>query len=272
MKRQIFVLLPAVLLGCFVVYQPANAQDRRNGGTVCLMSTVGQQFELKKVGITVFGNDEKSISIADWNIDEKVLVKVKNLLGDRYTVNRIDFSGETMNEAFDETFGVFRDLPAHRRKVLGKQLDAASCTYLLTVTPGSSSFGSGNQFVRGLGVVDAEGLIGDRRHVYALSYLQVFDTRTMERLDWSSGRSGEDLLFATIKGPHKEIEGNIEETPAEAFAALPETRETVWAFLDRSLEANVPGLFKLETLEANTKAASRTTSRPASPLDGWPRN
>lgn len=273
MKRQVSGLVSAVLLGCFVVFQPANAQERKNGGTVCLMSSVGQKFELKKVGIMVFGNEQKTIPIADWKIDEKVYLKVKSLLGDRYTVKRIEISAETLQEAFDETLGIFRDLPVHRRKILGDQLDSASCGYLLTITPGASQFNSTNQFVRGLGVVDGQGIISTYRHVYALSQLQVFEAKTMERLDHSRGGSDEPTLFATIKGPHKEIEGNVEAIPAEAIAADPETRKTVLAFLERSLELSVPGLFELKTLEAKAKMASREKPRSVSPIsDGWPRN
>jgi hypothetical protein len=272
MKRHVSGLVSAVLLGCFVVFQPANAQERKNGGTICLMSSVGQKFELKKIGIMVFGNEQKMIPITDWKIDEKVYLKVKSLLGDRYTVKRIDISAETLKEAFDETFGVFRDLTAHRRQILGDQVASANCTYLLTIMPGGSNFSSTNQFIQGLGVVDAESIVGDYRRVYALSHLQVFDAKTMERLDRTRGGSDEDTLFATIKGPHKEIEGDAE-IPAEVFAADPETRKMVWAFLERSLELSVPGLFELKTLEAKAKTASREKPRSVSPVsDGWPRN
>jgi hypothetical protein len=273
MKRQVSGLFTAVLLGCFVVSQPAEAQERKNGGTVCLMSSVGQEFELKKVGIMVFGNEHKTIPIADWKIDEQVYLKVKSLLGENYAIKRMEISAEALREAFDETLGIFRDLPVHRRKILGDQLDSANCGYLLTITPGSSQFNSTNQFVRGLGVVDGQGLVGTYRHVYALTQLQVFEARTMQRLDQARGGSDEPLLFATIKGPHKEIDGNVEEIPAETFAADPETRKMVLAFLDRSLELSLPGLFKLGTLEAKAKTASREKTRPvSSPLEGWPRN
>lgn len=272
MKRQVSELLFAILLGCFAVFQPANAQQRKHGGTVCLMSSVGQTFELKKIGIMVFGNDYKTIPISDWKIDKKVYLKVKGILGDKFTVKTINFSAETLKAAFDETFGAFRDLTAQRREVLGDQVNSANCTYLLTITPGGSQFGSSNQYVQGLGVVDADSVLGASRRLYALSYLQVFDAKTMERLDRTSGGTDEDTLFATIKGPHKDIEAGAE-IPAETFAADPETRKTVWAFLERSLELSVPGLFELETLESKAKTASKQKSGYVSPAsEGWPRN
>jgi len=271
MKRYVSGLLSTLLLGCLVIFQPAKAQTQKNGATVCLMSSVGQKFELKKIGIMVFGNDERVIPIADWKIDEKVYQKIKTILGSRFTVKKIDIPAETLKNAFDETFGVFRDLRAHRREVLGNLVDSAKCTYLLTITPGGSKYGSSNQFVRGVGVVDAEGLVSDSRRLYALSYLQFFDARTMERIDRTPGGTDEDTLFSTIKGPYKDIEAGAE-PPAEAFAADPETRKIVWAFLEHSLELSVPGLFKLETLESKTKKASEQKSRWVSPAsDSWPR-
>jgi hypothetical protein len=271
MKRYVSQLVATILLGCFVVFQPATSLERTNGGTVCLMSSVGKKFELKKVGIMVFGNEHKMISIADWNIDEKVYQKVKSLLGKRYALKKIEFSEETMEAAFDETFGAFRDLAAQRRKVLGDQVNSAKCTYLLTITPGGSKFGTSNQFVQGLGVVDADRLLGTSRQLYALSSLQVFDAKTMKRLDWARGGTDEDTLFAPIKGPYKDIEAGAE-IPPEAFAANPETRKVVWAFLERSLELSVPGLFELEALEAKAKTASAQKKPQVSPSsEGWPR-
>lgn len=271
MKRYVSQLVATILLGCLVVFQTVAAQERKNGGTVCLMSSVGKKFELKKVGIMVFGNEHKMISIADWEIDEKVILKVKSLLGKRYAIKRIEFSEETLKAAFDETFGAFRDLAAQRREVLGDQVNSAKCTYLLTITPGGSKFGTSNQYVQGLGVVDAESILGDSRRLYALSYLQVFDAKTMKRLDWARGGTDEDTLFATIKGPFKDIEAGAE-IPGEAFAADPETRKIVWAFLERSLELSMPGLFDLETLESKAKTASAQKKRQVSPSsEGWPR-
>jgi hypothetical protein len=272
MKRCVSGLLSTIVLGCFVIIQPANAQDRKKGGTVCVTSSVGQQFELKKVGIMVFGNENKAISIADWKIDDKVHAKVKGLLGSKFAIKRIEFSQETLKEAFDETLGIFRDLAEQRRKVLGDKVASANCTYLLTILPGASQFGSGNQYVQGLGVVDAESILGASRRLYALSHLAVFDAKTMERLDRSRGETDQDTLFAPIKGPYKDIEAGAE-IPMEAFAADPETRKTVWAFLERSLELTVPGLFELETLQSKAKTLSAQKNRPVhSVSEDWPRN
>lgn len=243
MKRHVSGLLSIVLLGFLVVSQPANAQGQKNGGTVCLMSSVGKKFELRKVGITVFGNEQKYISIADWKIDEQVYQKVKSLLGKRFSVKKIEFSEKVLEAAFDGTFGAFRDLAAQRRKVLGKKVTSTKCTLLLTILPGSSQFNSTNQYVSGLGLVDTDSIFGGSRLVYALSYLELFNARTMESLGRTSGQIKEGIqLFTPIKGPYVEVKAGPK-MPPKAFATNPQTRKVVWTFLDRSLDKSVPGLF-----------------------------
>ena len=55
------------------------------------MSAVGDKFTVRKIGITVFGNDEKEFSIAPWGIDQFVVNKVRSVLARRFEVRPVAY-------------------------------------------------------------------------------------------------------------------------------------------------------------------------------------
>src|SRR5437868_4141202 len=53
------------------------ASPATSGPCVGVMSTIGEGFGVKKIGITVFGNEFKEISADGWGLDELVLARIR---------------------------------------------------------------------------------------------------------------------------------------------------------------------------------------------------
>jgi hypothetical protein len=58
---------------------------------VAVMSAVGDTFTVRKIGITVFGNDEKEFPIDAWGIDQFVVNKVRSVLARRFEVRPVAY-------------------------------------------------------------------------------------------------------------------------------------------------------------------------------------
>ena len=78
--------------GCTLgVVSPEALKTIEKAKTVGVISAVGHKFALKKVGITVFGNELNEVAIDSWGVDDAVANKVSAVLGRRFAVKRISY-------------------------------------------------------------------------------------------------------------------------------------------------------------------------------------
>jgi hypothetical protein len=90
-------------------------------------------------------------------------------------------------------------------------------------------------------------LFGYTRQVHALTFLYVYDGKTMETLQYHRGETDEDTLFKGIHGPSQELDAKLHST-LQAVADDPKTRDLIWKQVERSLELTLPGLFDVKEL------------------------
>src|SRR6266545_2488431 len=87
-RRALFFCLACVFSA--VSTNPASAafETVRRVGVI---SALGDTFAVQKVGITVFGNDQKEFAIDSWKIDDFVIGKVRAALGKRFDVRPVTY-------------------------------------------------------------------------------------------------------------------------------------------------------------------------------------
>jgi hypothetical protein len=195
MYRGVLVALLLVVGGCAgglgapsVEASKTIAQAR----TVGVISAVGHKFALQKMGITVFGNELNEVPIS-WGIDDAVAGKVSALLSGRYAVRRISPpAGLDADNAQD----IVRKIAASQKHDL-----------YVVVARSSAPFGSSNQIVTGLGMIEAGGIINpDNVTLFAVTTVLVYDGRTFERLGWQ--RTGVEgiSIGKTINAPTRSLD------------------------------------------------------------------
>jgi hypothetical protein len=195
MYRGVLVALLLVVGGCAgglgapsVEASKTIAQAR----TVGVISAVGHKFALQKMGITVFGNELNEVPIS-WGIDDAVAGKVSALLSGRYAVRRISPpAGLDADNAQD----IVRKIAASQKHDL-----------YVVVARSSAPFGSSNQIVTGLGMIEAGGIIyPDNVTLFAVTTVLVYDGRTFERLGWQ--RTGVEgiSIGKTINAPTRSLD------------------------------------------------------------------
>jgi hypothetical protein len=220
--------------------------------TICLITEATQRFNLQKIGLTVFANEFKSLPIESWKLEDKIYGKTKALLGKDFAIKNIPATYEAF-QPLREPGGLFRDTEGERKAIVQKIASGSSCDFVLVVMGNTSQFGSSNQYVGGLGVVETgTDVFGYTRQVHALTFFYVYDGKTFQVLRYQRGESEESTLFKTIHGPSVEINGE-QHASMQALADDPKTRDIVWRLLEKSLELTVPQLFDLKELKAAAK-------------------
>ncbi len=158
--------------------------------TVGVISAVGHKFALQKMGITVFGNELNEVAINSWGIDDAVANKISALLSKRYAVRRISHASG--------------DLDAGAPDVIRKIAASQKHDLYVVVIRSAAPFGSSNQTVTGLGMIEAGGPINpDNVTLFAVTTVLVYDGRTFEQLGWQ--RTGVERgisMGKTINAPY----------------------------------------------------------------------
>ncbi|MGB0086623.1 MAG: hypothetical protein WBP94_14790 [Rhodomicrobiaceae bacterium] len=221
-----------------------SAPAKREAGvkTIGLISIVGETFTVKKIGIMVFGNEEKNFPIANWKIDDRVAATVTRILKKNFKTKRITIPAGAF-ETFTKGNFIFKSFEAELAKFVARYTAGQNCDYYLLVSPGYSQISNTNQGIYGLGVVRWDHIFNPGEHVHALTVLTVYDSHmTQMRSEFSS--IGQEGFLAGMRGPHRELKAG-ERLPADANAVVrdPRTQQITWELLDKSLVMTVPKLF-----------------------------
>jgi hypothetical protein len=230
---QALPLLPGILLlaaGCAgtIVGVPTDLQTVKSVGVI---SAFADRFQLRKVGVTVFGNDESEFPVDSWGIDDVMAGKVRTLLGQRFDVRPVTYRRAAFAKPNRGGIGAMV-----REGVTPAAVDA-----YVVVTHGGSRLGATNQSVSGLGMLEASGglLYSNRHFVYALYAVSIIDAREFSSKAFTvslmPGEALVDPLRSTvIRGPHRQVDQSWWPTSPTA-ASNQRLKGAVLELIDQSL-------------------------------------
>ena len=205
--------------------------------TVGVVSAIGHKFALQKVGITVLGNELNEVRTNSWGIDAAAVTKVSALLSTRYTVKRISLPPHELDEKLEDAI----------RKMAATQ----KCDIYVVIARAGVPFGSTNQVVSGLGMVEGGGAINpDNVHLFAITTVHVYDGRTFERLGWqrTEFQIGASLVGRVINGPYRTLDRTW--WPATPQAAHNDKlKSATRALVEQSLAKTIPEVMGAKTAE-----------------------
>ena len=269
------IIVAVLLLSSAMAATGAEAKEKKPAPaaaakkTVCVISEATQRFQLKKIGLMVFANEDNTIRITDWKLDERLYAKTKALLGKNFNVKPIPASYEVFQPMHEEGGGLFRDREGEMKAMVEKTVAGSNCDFVLVVMCGGSQFSSSNQFLTGLGVLETgTEAFGHNREIYALTYLSVFDGKSLAPLKGEQGGSDKPLFFEAIRGPSKPVDVKVYPS-LQSVADDPKTRDVVWSLMERSLDLTLPQLFEVKSLETAAKESADTAAGRAKKKDDW---
>jgi hypothetical protein len=207
---------------------PADLQEVRSVGVI---SAFSERFQLKKVGMTVFGNEESEFPVAAWGIDDLTVSKVRTLLGRRFEIRPVTYRRSAF--ASPRPGGV---AAMTREAVTPVAVDA-----YVVVTYGGSRVGASNQSVSGLGMLEASGgaFSSNRLFLYALYSVSIIDAREFKQksitIALMPGEALVDPLRSTaLRGPHKQVDESWWPTARDA-ASNQRLKGAIVELIDQSL-------------------------------------
>ncbi len=213
----------------------------------------------------VFGNEYTERQIPEWKFDDSVRAIVEKALSSQFDIKQIAIPVK-LRGSFDQLRGsLLTDGREENAPILSKLLGDKTCKYFLLVAAAGSQFGSSNQAVGGLGVVEAESLFGNTRYVHAVAQARIFDGKTYAFLDWKNLRTGQNIFTDSIQGPHQEIDAKAHPS-LQAVADDPKTREILLSLLDESLKETLPAMLAVDKPDALTGSLSKQQGKKG---DDW---
>lgn len=213
--------------------------------TIGVVAAIGTPFMVKKLGLMVFGNENADVPIESWGLDDLVVARVRAAARAGAGVRRITPSQELLNSISAPLGGIF-GTPDKLVDAVRQSAGQSSCERYVVVTKSFSRYGSSNQSLSGVGILQTEDL-RNSTFLFALTYIRVFDGRTFAVL--KEGRAlGDDeslvtrVLVDNMIGPHRRVEKEAYPRPASESVYDQTLRDGVRALLSASLDRTLPDL------------------------------
>jgi hypothetical protein len=126
---------------------------------------------------------------------------------------------------------------------------STKCDHYAVVVKGSSNFGTTNQSIYGLGIVEATSILGASDYVHALFIIRVYDGQTFAMLGQRGAHIEEwnllsDLKGPGIKGPYRAVDNSW--WPGSDAAQSAKLRDSIRSLVERALDVTMPQVLRVE--------------------------
>jgi hypothetical protein len=214
-----------------------SATPSPSGPYIGVIPLIGDRFAVKKIGITVFGNEYKEIPIDNWGLDDLVVERVRAAVGPGIVVRRIAHAKGTF-DSYNPGFGLFHNNDGKSAAMVQQVAGQMQCGRYVVVTR-AASLVTGNQGINGVGVVNVGGPLLNKSFVHALVHVNIHDGRSFAVLKREAGSiSGNDSRI----GPSTRKLDDFMWPDSPEAANTPAMRGTTRALLAEVLDKRLPAL------------------------------
>jgi hypothetical protein len=214
-----------------------------NGKCIGVLSTIGDTINLQKIGITVFGNDLNKVPIDSWQIDSLVVKKISAYLSKSWSVRPISHPKDAF-ATLEQDHGLFYDRDAELTEIIRRVTSPTKCDHYVVVLKGSSGYGTTNQSLYGLGVLEVGAPIMITDMLFALYVIRVYDGQTFALLGQQRATLDENH-FSSIHGPFRQIYTNFTfPQPGEVPGAA--VRDGLRSLVEKSLDVTMPQVLRVQ--------------------------
>jgi hypothetical protein len=165
-----------------------------SGPCIGVIPLIGDHFAVRKIGITIFGNESNQIPIDNWGLDDLVVERVRAAAGPGVAVHRIAHAKGAF-DSYRPGIPLFGDTDEKSAALVEQVAAQAHCERYVVVTRAISRY-IGNQDISGVGIVNSGGPLLSRTAVFAVVWIIVHDGRSFQVLKREVGStSGSNFLF-----------------------------------------------------------------------------
>jgi hypothetical protein len=150
---------------------------------VGVISTIGDKFSVKHIGLTVFGNELTDAPIESWGLDDLVVARTRAAAGGR-SIKRIVYAKGAFDPYYHPPRELFRDASHDLVDVVRRVTANANCERYLVVTRFTGQVPGTNQGAEGVGVLTnwSSGAFKNAT-LFAFVRMVVFDGKTFAIYD-----------------------------------------------------------------------------------------
>jgi hypothetical protein len=141
----------------------------------------------------VFGNELNYVPIDFWQIDNLVVGKISTFLSKSWSVQRIDYPKGAFS-SLAEQHPLFFDYDEELRRIVRGLTSSTKCGHYVVVAKTTSSYGTTNQSVGGLGIVEAGTPLWQWDYIYALFMIRLYDGQSFAVEGQQAARSPGDYI------------------------------------------------------------------------------
>ena len=225
--------------------KPAAAADSGPCG-IGVISAIGDQFGVQKVGITVFGNDLSEAPIDAWGLDDLVVARVR-AAAPGTGVRKIAYAKAAF-AAYYNPPSIFRSARDDLTAIVRQATANANCARYFVVTKVNAKADATNQILRGLGIVQQGAGPFTRTTLFAAFIVTVFDGQSYEirRPPIDFGAILARSWTGQQENPLQKIGNDAFPASAAEAAANPVMRDRMRAYLASVLDKALPHYLKVE--------------------------
>jgi hypothetical protein len=213
---------------------------------VGVISVIGDEFVVQRVGLTMFGNEYTEVPIDAWGLDDLVVTRVRAAVAPGTGIRRIAYAKGAFAPYDHPASGLFRNPQGDLTTIVRQIAANAGCERYVVVTKIETQVDGTNQTHRGMGVLSrgiGSGVLSNTS-LFASINVWVLDGQTfaIRRRPFNLGEVLAGSLRMT-QDPLTKLENDVFPEPATAAAASAtlrdHTRALLTAVLDKTLAASL---------------------------------
>jgi hypothetical protein len=208
-----------------------------SGPCIGVFPLLADRFGVKKIGITVFGNEFTEITVDNWGLDDLAVERVRAAVGPGMAVRRIAHAKGAF-DGYVPGIGMFQNLDTKAPAIVRQAAAQTQCERYVVVTRAVSQY-VGNQSIFGLGIVNSGRPILSTTQLHAVVRIHVHDGHTFAVLKSGAGSLGGSSFLSGP--PTKKLDDSWWPEPPEA-ANTPAMREATRKLLGEVLDKSLPEL------------------------------
>jgi hypothetical protein len=195
----------------------AGSEKLANIHSVAVISAIGDELELRQVGLTVFSNAETPVSTRDWNLDDAIEKTVGASLASRFTIVQVPHDRGAFAAIKP---GLFNSFEHQAGKLITAMPAGAADAYVVIfpMTLQDPIMGT-NQNLTGMGLYHRDLMFGNAINaLYAFYEVGIFDAKTGDMLSSGGAESTVKTLFG-YAAPSLACDASLWPDPPESLTA-----------------------------------------------------
>jgi hypothetical protein len=227
---------------------PADAKPHAqapSGRCLGVIAAAGDRFMVKKIGLTVFGNETKIAPIEAWGLDDLIVARVRVAAGAGVPVLRLAYPKDAFEPYYDPQSKAFRNSWGQLTAIVRRIAAGTNCRRYVVVTGLPGAYSRTNETLSGVGVFQAS--LFKKTYLFAYVHVTVFDGENFA-IRKNPYATIQSRLTEALLVPRKDFNLEIDSTlfPMSAAEAANSTtlRDGARAVLTEKLDDLLPAFLK----------------------------